>query len=55
MSDNDLIPELYWCDPNKHKECSKSGCYINGGECYRTTHKEYALEEKSNPKVTPEE
>ena len=34
----------YECDPEKNTECTKEGCYINGGECSRTTKKEYARE-----------
>ena len=34
----EIIPtNLYACDPNKHKECKKNHCYINGGECDATT------------------
>lgn len=29
--------KLYACDENKNKECNKKHCYINGGECDRTT------------------
>jgi hypothetical protein len=32
---------FYECDPKKNTECRKTGCYINGGECSHTTHKEY--------------
>lgn len=39
------MDDLYLCDPEKNKECSKSYCYINGGECEHTTKKEYAMEE----------
>ena len=34
----------YECDPEKNTECTKEGCFINGGECSRTTKKEYARE-----------
>lgn len=33
--------ELYLCDPIKNSECSKTGCFMNGGECKHTTKKEY--------------
>jgi len=35
----------YPCDPEKNTECSKTGCYINGGECRHTLNREYAREE----------
>ena len=28
---------LFFCDPDKNKECKKTSCYINGGECELTT------------------
>lgn len=27
---------LYPCDPEKNTECSKRGCFINGGPCSKT-------------------
>ena len=35
---------LYTCDPEKNITCSKTWCYINGGLCECTSHKEYAKE-----------
>ena len=35
-------PVLYACDPDKNTECRKTGCYLNGGECYQTKHLKYA-------------
>jgi len=35
----------YLCDPEKNTTCSKTGCYINGGECRHTLNKEYRREE----------
>lgn len=35
---------LYACDPRKNIDCSKSGCFIRGGECWMTTKKECACE-----------
>ena len=35
---------FYRCDPKLNKECKKSNCFINGGECENTIYKEYALE-----------
>ncbi len=43
---------LFVCDPEKNTECTKESCYINGGECHHTTHKEYAEEQ---PSVAKEE
>lgn len=34
--------KLYPCDPFKNTECPKTICYLKGGECHSTTHKEYA-------------
>ena len=39
---------VYICDPEKNNECSKTHCYINGGECMCTTRKEYMLERVHN-------
>ena len=36
----------YPCDPEKNTKCSKTGCYINGGECRHTLNKEYRREEE---------
>lgn len=33
---------LFECDPYKNTDCSKTGCYINGGECRHTRHLKYA-------------
>lgn len=35
---------LYKCDPAKNTSCKKSGCYVNGGPCKLTRHKEYREE-----------
>lgn len=41
---NAQIPKGPWpCDPEKNKACTKESCYINGGECRETYHREYAL------------
>lgn len=37
---------VYRCDPEKNRDCRKTGCYINGGDCYQTQHPEYAKEER---------
>jgi len=36
----DFYLHTYRCDPEKNKECRKTGCYINGGPCKRTSKKE---------------
>lgn len=33
---------LFECDPYKNTDCSKTGCYINGGECRHTRRLKYA-------------
>lgn len=35
-----ISDKVYPCDPDKNKACSKTGCFINGGDCYQTTKKE---------------
>lgn len=32
---------LFVCDPEKYKECKKTDCYINKGNCELTRHIEY--------------
>lgn len=34
--------KVYRCDPEKHKGCKKTGCFLNGGECKRTLKKNTA-------------
>ena len=34
---------FYRCIPELNKECKKTNCFINGGECENTIHKEYTL------------
>ena len=36
--------EVYNCDPTKNAGCSKTSCYMNGGPCYQTLYKEFAME-----------
>lgn len=36
------LSDLYPCDPAKNTECTKTGCHINGGECFLTTQKKYS-------------
>ena len=37
----------YPCDPDKNKECEKTGCFLNGGDCFQTSREEYRWEEKN--------
>ena len=39
---------LYLCDPDKNTECTKEGCYINGGECYLTRDERFRNEWLTN-------
>ena len=43
--------KLYYCDPAKNKECRKTNCYLNGGECRRTGRSEYAILDGGMPVV----
>lgn len=38
---------IYFCDPEKNTECSKTGCVINGGPCRRTANVNYAVRDKN--------
>ena len=40
----ELYLDLYKCDPEKNKDCKKTGCYKNGGPCFATWNREYAKE-----------
>lgn len=40
---------LFLCDPDKNVECRKTACYINGGRCECTHHKEFAKDEEETP------
>ena len=44
QGDEKATGRLYECDPAKNLACAKTSCHIQGGECYRTTKKEYAKE-----------
>ena len=33
---------LFECDPYKNGDCSKTGCFIRGGECHQTSQLKYA-------------
>lgn len=43
----DASRELYLCDPDINKNCTKEGCFINGGPCRMTNHKEFEKEERN--------
>lgn len=48
MSDREYQPcILFTCDPEKNPNCSKTGCYLNGGQCSSTTHPEYAKQDEN--------
>lgn len=32
--------KLFFCNPDKNKECKKSSCYRNGGDCMVTKREE---------------
>ena len=32
---------FYPCDPEKNTPCSKTNCFMDGGECWMTVHEEY--------------
>lgn len=40
-------PNLYECDPEKNTECTKEGCFINGGPCHITVYEEFKKEEQN--------
>lgn len=35
---------LYLCDVAKNTACKKTGCHINGGDCYRTANIAFAIQ-----------
>ena len=37
-------PNLYECDPEKNTECTKEGCFIDGGPCHMTVYEEFKKE-----------
>ena len=42
--------QLYYCDPSKNHECSKSGCILPG-QCYCTTNPIYAETDASGKPI----
>lgn len=44
---------VYWCDPNKHKRCSKDNCeHLGNGDCIGTLNSEFAqTDEAGCPKI----
>ncbi len=36
------LSDLYPCDPSKNTKCTKTGCHINGGDCFLTLQKNYS-------------
>lgn len=45
---------LFICDPDKNKECKKTNCYKNGGECMQTNNINYRKENKIKIKAYKE-
>ena len=46
--------KCFLCDINKNDRCRKTGCVINGGECYCTTDPAMAVTDKAGkPIVSP--
>lgn len=45
--ENDDVKQqkIYICDAERNESCSKSSCYLNGGDCWHTTDHRYAIEE----------
>lgn len=39
-----MAKKVYFCDPDKNKNCGKQGCYLHGNECAITKYKEFARE-----------
>ena len=37
------IDGIWLCDPSKNSNCSKEWCYKNGGRCYHTVYRQYAI------------
>lgn len=35
-------PKLYYCDAYKRPQCRGTACYLHGGYCELTQHKEFA-------------
>lgn len=44
---------LYNCDPAKNIDCRKNECFINGGQCHKTTHREFASDPDNVQVVMP--
>ena len=43
--------KLYFCDPSKNTGCPKTGCFIKGGECCRTSNPEFKGTALKVPKI----
>lgn len=39
-----MAEKVYFCDPDKNKNCGKQGCYLHGNRCAITSSKEFARE-----------
>ena len=46
----DNVKVLYVCDTEKNTECSKTGCWKNGGDCFLTKDIKFAAIDMSERK-----
>lgn len=46
--------DVWYCDPQKNEKCKKNGCYLYGGPCHLTTHKENAIVLRGEPMKGPD-
>ena len=42
LNEQGVYGPLYWCDPEKNRECKKTACHLCGGECYHTLNRKYS-------------
>lgn len=42
---------LYICDPEKHPDCPKQACHINGGSCKLTVYRDYAKTDENGQPI----
>lgn len=61
MRSRDLVKdweanEVYICEPTINLSCKGTECYVSGGQCCLTTHKEYEspyISKKAVEAITP--
>lgn len=39
---------VFLCDPKLNKECAKTDCFLNNGECKRTSNYKYSIHYNSS-------